>query len=294
MKDGRYNAWTLSQMSLALPAHAQSCKRGLLSRIEHWQFGDSVGYKEFPDDTTHKVPLIAWCVWGKAATFGEVDHSEVDYLLVQQNSQDGWWGTYSNTLDKEYASTYATAITLVALTTVYQSSFPDDALKIRLKRSIRLASDWLKTHHNGPFWKDYPNHSGNVAVGLSGIVLLSLRRAQDILGPAGAVELSEFDREFLGSLDSYPVPLMAEFSEISGLTVDNGRIDHVRVYVLPSVLLGIASTHKSGKTSDVTEASIWLSDATDTILQSRDLVSDYPWVAAEYLIALDALLGPPK
>jgi len=282
-----YNPWTLAQISLALPIETRKHKQEILRRLEHWRHPDGTGWIEFESDESLKVPVLAWVLASQATVLGGPDRKEVD-LLISSQSRDGWWGVYMETENSKFASTYATAVAVIALCKVSQSGQMQD-LHPKMNAAIRSASDWLRVKRKGAFWMDYPNLNGTVRPALTGIVLHSLHMAEFCLGSGRSVELSDFDREYLANLRLEKVA--PEYSEVAGFNIHDNHIDHVRIYFYPSQMLGVSAAYKSGYLRNRAEAIEWLEQVAKEMLRARNIAREHPWVAAEYLIALQVVLA---
>ncbi len=288
LTDGAYNSWTISQIAIALPNEARKHSGEFLQRFEHWRHESGDGWAEFPGDPTIKIPIVAWGISAQIAAFEKVDEKNLTFLLSQQN-KDGWWGVYAGTDDSKHASTYATALAIIALSDAVSAKNSVTSNRLQVIKAIRVASDWLRVKRTGPFWLDYPNRNGTARPALSGIVLHSLHRATEALGDGHSAELSDFGRAYISSLRAEH--FAPDFSEVAGLNVHANNIDHVRIYVYPSKLLGIVASYKSGSLRQRAEAIAWVDAIADDILKARAITTEHPWIAAEYLIAINLLLG---
>lgn len=287
LRNSVYNPWTLAQISMALPNEARKHKKEILRRLEHWRHPNGIGWVEFESDESLKVPVISWVLASKATVLGGPDREEVNLLIGSQN-HDGWWGVYMETDNSKFASTYATAVAVIALCEVSKSNEMPD-LDPKIHAAVRSASDWLRVKRKGAFWMDYPNLNGTVRPALTGIVLHSLHMAEMCLDSVNSVELADFDREYLASLRLEKVA--PEYSEVAGFNIHNNHIDHVRIYFYPSQMLGVSAAYRSGYLRNRAEAIEWLEQAAKEMLRARNIAREQPWVAAEYLIALQVVLG---
>jgi len=119
--------------------------------------------------------------------------------------------------------------------------------------------------------------------------MYALHSVSRILDDNTSAQLAKFDRDFLNNLRVEHLP--PEFSEVSGLNVHNFQIDHIRIYFYPSQILGIASAYHSVDLKQRAEAQAWLTSISDDILKARNIAIESPWIAAEYLIAINLLLN---
>ncbi len=282
-----YNPWTLAQISLALPNESRAHKQEILRRLEHWRHPQGTGWVEYESDESLKVPVLSWVLISKATVLGGADKKELELLISRQNP-DGWWGVYMETENSKFASTYATAVAIIALCEVSRSGVIPE-LDPEIRPAVRSASDWLRVKRKGALWMDYPNLNGTVRPALTGIVLHSLHTAERCLGDGSSAELADFDREYLANLRFEKVA--PEYSEVAGFNIHENKIDHVRVYYYPSHMLGVAAAYKSGYLRNRVEAIAWLEQTAKEILRARNIAREQPWVAAEYLMALQVILG---
>jgi hypothetical protein len=278
---GWYDSWTLSQILLALPRETNKYTKEILSRID-WSVNRWGHFPEIPIQST------AWRIWSKSTIYKVIDEQDLVFLLDQHND-DGWWGTFPGTTDSKYAATYATATSVIALVSALKSDQIPLALKPRVLEQLQSSLAWLQKNHKSAYWSDYPNHDGNVRAGLTGVILFALHKTNLVLGNNESEQLEGFDREFLEHIAPDHVP--AQYSEVSGLNVHNNYIDHVRVPFYPAHILGLTVAYSSGNTKQRVQALNWLNSVTDDMLKGQTLAREYPWIASEYLFALNLLLN---
>ncbi len=288
LKDGFFNSWTLSEASLALPAEAAKHTAAILARMDCWKNADGVTWREFPDDNSRKIPITACGIWAERAVHSHLNVPACEFLCNQQDLGDGWWGVYAGTKDSAYASTYATAMALIALKSACTASDCPPDLGQRCRNAIDRGRAWLSTYSENGVWRDYPLNKlfGNLRPGLSGFVVFALHFMDS--GDSPSQELVDFDKQFISHLRIEELP--AGYAELSGMMIPGGRIDHVRVFVRPAELSGIAVAYHSCSLLDRARALRWLRMIAPQMERADALATTHPWIAAEYLIALNQVL----
>jgi hypothetical protein len=288
LDDSVYSAWTISQIAIALPKEASKHSDSFKQYFNYWRHPGGLGWIEFEGNNDLKVPILSWGISAHARILGGLQREDVEMLLSDQN-RDGWWGVYVGTTESKFASTYATSVAMIAICDAARDKESMIELQPRMREAIRKASEWLRVKRRTSLWMDYPNRNGTLRPALTGVVLSALARAEECLGNEFSAELQDFNRDYLTSLRVERVP--PEFAEVAGLNVHDNKMDHVRVYQYPSQSLGVAYAYSSGYLRQRAEAISWLDATSDEMMYARNIAREQPWVAAEYLIALDKLLG---
>jgi hypothetical protein len=111
-------------------------------------------------DDGQQVAATAWVLLAYAASHRRVQPDVVASLLAKQ-SVDGWWPAFFNAdASDANASSYATALVVLALHEYRFSSATGDGDKqAKLDQAILRAGNWLFSHSpaKGQLWSDYPN-----------------------------------------------------------------------------------------------------------------------------------------
>lgn len=286
--DPKLNAWTVAQIAVAIPEELRAQSALFENFLESQRHPLGFGYVEYSGDPFPKVPILAWVIRAKVA-LGVDPGKDVDDLLNDQ-SIDGWWGAYIGTTDGTFASSYATALASIALSEfVLSKDFARADSKILPK--IANASRWIKASRAGVSWPDYPSRdlARSAYPGLSGLMINAINKARFALRERGETEISEINTDYLDALEYVRSP--PDFSEMSGLNVHEGRIDHSRMYFFPNQILGISAAYRSAPTLSRARALSWLDSASNDFLDVRRMALDKPWLAAEYLVAINDLVG---
>jgi len=150
LEDSKYNAWTTSQIAIALPIEANKHADTFQERFDFWKFNSGNGKNEFPNDIAIKIPILAWNISAQALIFAKIKEQDISFLLAQQNL-DGWWGTYAGTDDPKYAATYATAIAVLALSDVVTQKRITSTQLPKILVALRTASDSLRVKKKRAF-----------------------------------------------------------------------------------------------------------------------------------------------
>lgn len=277
----QYNAWTLAQMAVALRPSDGETKEWIRARMAEWRPDGAATWIESDHDPSGKVPILTWGILAQATAIGPLDWEQVELLLSIQ--QDGGWPVYVD--DDGNPSTYATAMAVIALSAASQhAATPADALRTR--QAIESAVDWLQKNGNDGRWRDYPS-GGTVRPGTGALATYAINVGHDALGKEAESDRVRVNQSFLSVLQ--PVDVESDFSEVSGRNVISNRIDHARVFLYPSQLLGVNRSYRSGALSQQVAALEWIEAVRDNVARAKDSETK-PWVAAEYLWALDKVL----
>jgi len=275
-----YNSWTLSQLAVALKLSDAARKDWIRARMKDWQ--GATTWIESDHDPSGKVPILAWGIFAQATEVPPVDLEQLTLLLSIQ--QEGGWAVYVD--DKENPATYPTAMAVIALSaaTEHKAVGPEDQ---RTRQAIQAGVDWLRQKHTAGRWRDYPA-GGAVRPGTSALAIYAVNVGYDALGKGAESDRVRVNQSFLAALE--PVDVESDFSEVSGKNVAFNRIDHARVFLYPSQLLGVSRSYRSGALSHRVAVLEWIEAVRDNVAESKDIATVQPWVAAEYLWAIDRVL----
>jgi hypothetical protein len=293
------NAWSIGQLLAALPSDVtDSSASTLMTVAAKYSMPDGQGFKEDSSDSYPEIHVTAWVAYGYAKAGKSIDDSQILFLLRQQETRGvfvGWWPAYpSHSGIRDYASTYATARSVLALDELLQHNLvPRDYIR-GAKDSIEMGRIWLRDQkiEGRTRWMDYPYIDGErmESVSISGLVLHTLHT----LDPEkNAADLSPIDSEWITSLpDEVP---SAIYKEVSGIRVelstDNNRRDTIRHYVLPWEILATVDAYRNADWSDRARALAWFDKLIGKLPELEASTKDAYWISAELLIGLNALNG---
>lgn len=285
--------WTSSQIIVAIrPTHPVDPARAenyfysqLLTKTGGWRKHAQQYYPE-------SIVVSSWVLRALAALSKPARDAQIDFMLDNQaskaNRDDGWWPVYplkEGYRDAEFASTYATALAVLALheqLTLAKLKYKAD----EVRTAVRQGNNWLYSTLNWSSGRatDYPKERELVSV--TALALHALHRTSDL-------DLSAFDSLWLKQLP--PVPPNPVDFEASAKTIFEGEVpiqtDDVRYYLLPLILNSIIDAYPHGDLLGKSYALSWLERALvprgpiEHVMTTKK--SD--WVAAEILIALQRL-----
>lgn len=124
----------------------------------------------------------AWALWAMATNSIRPTSEMGSYLLDLQDSR-GWWPLYPGAGNsQEVASTFATAISLLALQSGLTANMIADAQVEQARTAVMRAKAWLMANRVGEQdcqWLAYPNHIGKTSPSpaLSGMAVYALLTA---------------------------------------------------------------------------------------------------------------------
>lgn len=281
-----FNVWALSQTAIALGnslSDREEVEREIVSNT-----GDGPLWKEFDQSPSCHLAASAWSLIALAKLSAQPPEAELRALLASQHS-DGSWPLYlTDEVHLRNGSTYATAMSILALLHWRDHPLPDG------DRAVERGFTWLRNANGSSAgrWLDYPGFvEQSDFITLSALVLRIGEEVPD--------QLTLFDRrarDWLRLLPT-PIPLHPYQREVSVHVLDAPDgvelKDTVRHYLLPWILIGATTSYP--------EASLWERYRTVGALeelsaeaieiQRRLKVAETPWVAAELLIALKELRG---
>jgi serine/threonine protein kinase len=290
------NAWTMAQMTVGVVDRAAIPSASIVEFLETNSAADS--WYDSPGAPPHVV-VSGWVAIAMARLNHKMRREQLEFFLKNQHP-DGWWTLYvlpSNSggptiLDRDYASTYATAMATLGLHEQLLIGIEDPALAARVKAAVKAGRDWLfKTRiPDQARWHDYPSNDGRrVLVGVSGLVMHVLHRTETTVGVRG--DMAAVDVLWLDSLPDVPLDAKNVESTLITLTL-NQREDTTKQYPLQWSIIATVDAYPNGGRFSRARALVWITpilDRLDTI--TPGVVGKTDWVAAEWLIALRKLNG---
>jgi serine/threonine protein kinase len=215
---------------------------------------------------------------------------QIDFILNNQKPS-GWWPIYPTpSEDGANASTYATAISVLALHEYLNSGAPGIQDTDRIKVAIERGQMWLMRNHisGRARWLDHPLNSleASESVGLSGLVIHVLHKTN-----ANKADLNEIDELWRENLPS--LKLSATDCVTSRVMTSAGLRDHTSNYAMQWSVIATADTYQSGTEVQKAEALVWMKDIVDNLDNSVSEVTggNTDWIAAELLISVRYLDG---
>jgi hypothetical protein len=293
-------AWTMAQVLVATEHRAAIDPASLAAHLTSQSGPECACWRKFHSaDYPPHVAVSAWVLLALARLGQPADPAAIEFMLDSQKP-DGWWPVYPSGPSPGNASTYATAVSVLALYEQLATRRWDPGLADRVQAGVARGLGWLATARapGRPLWKDYPLDSmGLESVAISGLTL-------HVLHHGGKGDLSEIDRLWLKSLPAgIPSPVGFEASNKtivndSGLPV---QTDDLRHYPLPWRVVAMTDAYPNGSLWERAAALEWLDRLLRSLEPSEEALAplkDAPWVAAELLTALrylggESVLGRP-
>jgi hypothetical protein len=216
-----------------------------------------------------------------------VSQEEIDYVLSKQDQREGWWSTFSDSSQYQYASAYTTAWIIIGLAEQRRRELLGAEDTKRATSAIAQAANWLLQHRgrNNARWKPYPNlASASESESISGLVVHALHIS-------GAVPTNEVDKEWLDNLPEKRIAasdVENNYLELKGPT--RVLLDHFVQIKLPWVLIATGDAYESGDVWEKGKALRWIeTNISDKGVTSAD-ANENNWWRAELLYALKSTL----
>jgi hypothetical protein len=288
------NAWTMAQMITSLEGQSEANRERARAYLTRLMFLDCNCWKEgslSPKD----LRVSSWVLLG-LSHLGYFATNEQLSFLINTMQVDGWWAIYTeypngaeSHVEEKYASTYATALSVLALDAQLRMGTADPAKKARVSDAVRRGRAWLlKTRvPEKAIWWDYPfNDAKSESTGISGLVLHVLHRTSN-----NATELHEIDARWLQGLPE--LVMDPKHSEKSSVSMDAfGLPDPSSQFPLQWAIIATVDAYPSGTLLQKAKAIVWIdSIANDFDSLAKGVMGEKDWAAAEFLIALRHLDG---
>jgi len=287
-------AWTTAQVLVALKGETSTRPEAAIDYFNREAGPNSAGWRKFrePQYPPH-IAASGWVLWALASFGQAASEDQLQFLLENQNDQDleGWWPIYAGATTKSYASTYATAMAIVALHEQQKIELVE-VKRATLQRAITRGIAWLlSTRMKGKArWTDYPQgpkpRSEREFFAISGIVIHALHHCAE-----PKVDLREIDRLWLTELPTN-LPSAADF-EASNMTIrtaadDPIQTDETRYYSLQWGIIATADAYANGTRDQRKNAIKFLRNALESPNTTEAVkgTKEDDWVAAELLFAL--------
>ena len=214
-------------------------------------------WRDFPGKFSFQprnIPASSWVIFALAEIDTQATSGEIDFLLSEQQSE-GWWAIFPVEKSKrEHASTYGTALALLALQNQLSKKLISGSDALRVSTAISNGASWLIAKREPRArWKDYPlNPSGKVSESISGLVLYALHT----VSPG---KLGRIDQEWLDSLPSSPPSASDADKDYYWIESKDGTyLDGYVQVKLPWMLIATVDAYPSGNTLQRASALQWL------------------------------------
>jgi hypothetical protein len=174
-----YDVWEVSQMTVALLDNKQTDGKAVERLLEKMRDGKCKCWKVQPSATFQDIASVSWVAFALAKTGQKLLPEDLKVIL--DNRHDGWWPAFSSATNAQSnASTYATALSLLALNEQMRLGIEEPLLG-KVKDSLDAGRGWLLNTMvpNTARWYDYPYIDSGYRkqpIGLSGFVIHVLHR----------------------------------------------------------------------------------------------------------------------
>jgi len=286
--------WSIAQAIVAVEEGEQRTNRApydaqkAISLIRNNQTTDGCFcWAEIPrasKDTNEVATVIAGWVMLAFSHLGEtISDSEVAKILGVQKVE-GWWPTFGDQADEQFASTYSTAWNVLGLAEMRRRDLISSDKLSRVDGAIARGAAWLqRTQTNSAKWKPYPYMAKldvPTSESISGLVLHTLHVA-DIS------DLRYLDQKWLSGLPREPpqaFEMEMYMTELRGPNIV--RIDHFNQLKLPWIMIATVDAYPSGDIFQKSRALRWIDAAlSHHSVQNADS-ERMDWSRAEVLYAL--------
>lgn len=228
--------------------------------------------------------VTSWTLWGLACYGIPAHRGEIEFLLSAQGAEGGW-PLFAGAEAKRFASSYATAATILALHEQWARE-KDAALGERIAIAVRRGADWLKSRAAAgrARWADYPDspENGREYLGLSGFVLFALHHT-------GTPGLQVLDRDWMSELPEETPALHADQASGRAVRVGSRAYPDDTLYrALPWTIVATVHAYPNASIFGKVRAAKWLERALAPGAPVYALVGSEPDAAlvAEALFAL--------
>lgn len=213
-----------------------------------------------PGSADHPAHIAetAWILYALGSLGERAPAGAMDFLLNHQDRETGAWPIHADGA-QEFSSTYATALSLLALNSHFAAETLTQREKFRAKRAIALASDWIRLQQlpHAARWADYPEREGSRELaGISGLVLYSLHQLE-------RENLTELDRLWLSTLPE-ELPRWDALDRVDDLRTTSTAAsmpDAVTVPTWPWLMMATSAAYNNGNLRERHKAARWVQRA---------------------------------
>ncbi len=285
--------WEAGLMVVALSGH---------SDVDREQLSRFMATKEVPSCNCWSefrnihIGASVWVILAFAKSEIVATDEQIEFLLDKQ-SPAGWWPMFPAGNKPEYASTYATAWTIMALQAQSRSGQLSEAVQEKTDAALDTALDWLANTapDQANQWSDYPRYDRYkiLSPSLSGVmihVFHETRKWRESRPTEDPPWLQALDKRWLDELpNDIPRPTEADPS-IARIATALGEIpDFIRHYELPWTLVGISHAYRHGSLFQKAMALRWVERAlleeeivTEQVLNQNQLGSEILYALRQF------------
>lgn len=213
-----------------------------------------------PGSAEHPAHIVetAWILFALGTLGEKAPPGAIDFLLNHQDRETGAWPIHADG-GREFSSTYATALSLLALNSHFRTETLTQREKLHTKRAIARASEWIRLQQlpRAARWADYPERDGSREVAaISGLILYSLH-------DLGREDLRDLDRLWLSSLPKeFPKwNTLERVDDLRTTTAASPMPDAVTVSTWPWLVIATSEAYQNGNFRERHRAARWVQRA---------------------------------
>lgn len=251
----RDRLWKVAQVVLASKDFRATHREQLLAHVKAQI--DSSCRCWSPGTSEHPAHIAesAWILYALGSLAEGAPAGAVDFLLDHQDRETGAWPIHADG-GQEFASTYATALSLLALNSHFVAGTLPPREAFRAKRAIAHASDWIRLQQSpgAARWSDYPERgSSRELPAVSGLVLYSLHQLE-------REDLTELDRLWLSTLpDKFPAwNALDRVDDLRTTSATSPSPDALTIPTWPWLLVATSTAYNSGTLRERHKAARWI------------------------------------
>jgi serine/threonine protein kinase len=140
--------WTMAHIITALKGRAEIDENVAYNFFLNDLDANCNCWKEGKDGVRHQS-VTSWVLIALSRLGKRAGKEQIQTFLDNQIKPGGWWTTYPASSENAFASTYATAISVLALREQLQLGFENSEQENKVKEAIQLGRSWLLQTHKG-------------------------------------------------------------------------------------------------------------------------------------------------
>lgn len=297
MPSQKYQAWNLAQIAVALEGLELSGNAFIIDRTGFLKFVQArldtncncwheiYGGEGYPKH----VGATAWVVFALARLKQNATEKQIEFLLEQQHD-DGFWTMFA-WKDPRFASTYATAWSILALHEQLEEKLVDPEIETRIQSAIERGVAWINRvkQPGAGLWNLYPNYpkqlgQNKLSLSNSGLIIHAFHHLPQR-------DISRTDETLMDQLPSV-LPKPNDWDELNDfINVSDSSLvkESLRCLILPWLLIAAVDTYPHIKLWQRVKALEFVENLIRELDDMDFEISQENWIAAEMLIALRQL-----
>jgi serine/threonine protein kinase len=279
--------WTMAQIIIALKGRAEIDENVVYNLFLNDLDANCNCWKEGKDGAGHQS-VTSWVLIALSRLGKQASKEQIQTFLDNQIKPGGWWTTYPASSENVFASTYATAISVLALREQLQVGLENSEQENKVKEAIKLGRSWLlQTHKGNARWSDYPfNDDQKESVGMSGLVLHVLHQTDS----SNTQNLQELDQLWLKNL---PFIGTDAKDKVQSVIFSMGNTDAIKNYTAQWAIIGTVDAYQNGTAYQKAKTRAWMDIFVFNNIEelTESVIGEMDWTAAELLNAFRYLDG---